>query len=276
MTEFVSTMQPHVPQSVFSIYIRPKQVAGLKTRELFPRKFLLDRLNNIVETNHFYKDLDKIFSIGPCIAWVLNIRTRQYEFVSNNIHHLLGYYPQEFIGRDSCFIKTFIHPQDLPRLCKLQQKVLRFLLRIPPQQHHHYTLNFNYRLQTANGRYVNLLEQSTVFRADYKGNITHLLIMATLTSSWKESDIPSANILSVGGESYDFCTPNEIKLDSKLTKRECQVIQLLAQGYSSKQIACKFNISVHTVTTHRKKMLEKTNSKNTSGLVQMAISKGWI
>jgi len=61
-----------------------------------------------------------------------------------------------------------------------------------------------------------------------------------------------------------------------LSKRELEIVRLLAQGYSSKCIADKLFISFHTVNTHRQHMIEKTKTKNTGELIQFATSRGLI
>lgn len=61
-----------------------------------------------------------------------------------------------------------------------------------------------------------------------------------------------------------------------LTPRERQVLQLIAEGHSSKQVASVLNISVNTAETHRNRILEKLNIHETAGLVRYAIRRGLI
>lgn len=63
------------------------------------------------------------------------------------------------------------------------------------------------------------------------------------------------------------------KTDSTLTKREIEILQELIQGLTSKEIAAKLNISIHTVITHRKNIILKTGIHSQSGLALYAISK---
>ncbi len=56
-----------------------------------------------------------------------------------------------------------------------------------------------------------------------------------------------------------------------LTKQEKIVVELLAQGFSSKQIAGHLKSSQNTIDNHRKNMLKKTNTKNVAELVANAI-----
>lgn len=56
-----------------------------------------------------------------------------------------------------------------------------------------------------------------------------------------------------------------------LSERESEVLVLVAQGYSSKEIADKLNISIHTVNTHRKNITHKTGIKSVAGLAVYAM-----
>ncbi len=64
--------------------------------------------------------------------------------------------------------------------------------------------------------------------------------------------------------------------DSPLSDREREVLRLIAQEYSNGEIAEKLFISIRTVDTHRRNLLEKLQLKNTVGLVKYAIDKGII
>jgi len=60
-----------------------------------------------------------------------------------------------------------------------------------------------------------------------------------------------------------------------LTSREREVLQLLAEGASNREIAGQLNISVKTVESHRSNMMSKLNVDNKTELIKYAIRKGW-
>ena len=64
--------------------------------------------------------------------------------------------------------------------------------------------------------------------------------------------------------------------DEPLTARERQVIQLIGEGNSTKEIARLLGISVKTVDTHRTKLMSKLDIHQTAGLVRYAIRRGMI
>lgn len=62
----------------------------------------------------------------------------------------------------------------------------------------------------------------------------------------------------------------------KLTDREKQVLKLIAEGFSHKEIANELNISAKTVITHQTNISQKLNINSKTGLVKFAISQGII
>jgi len=61
-----------------------------------------------------------------------------------------------------------------------------------------------------------------------------------------------------------------------LTMREIEIVGLLAKEYTNEKIASTLNISYRTVETHRKNIMQKTNSKNLAGLLKFAYEKGLL
>jgi DNA-binding NarL/FixJ family response regulator len=66
----------------------------------------------------------------------------------------------------------------------------------------------------------------------------------------------------------------EIHLPNSLSSRENDIIKLVAEGMSSKEIAAHLNISVRTVETHRKNIMTKMNFQNMADLIRYAIKTG--
>lgn len=59
-----------------------------------------------------------------------------------------------------------------------------------------------------------------------------------------------------------------------LTAREREVLQLIAEGFTTKQVASKLGLSVKTIETHRRQVMEKTNANSVADLVRYALREG--
>ena len=74
---------------------------------------------------------------------------------------------------------------------------------------------------------------------------------------------------SIGGHKQSLFLP-------KLTRREKEVLELIAEELTSAEIAEKLFISLKTVESHRKNLHQKLEVRNTAGLIKTAIQKGLI
>ena len=77
-------------------------------------------------------------------------------------------------------------------------------------------------------------------------------------------------------EDYARRIGSEGNVDEQLTSRQREILQLIAEGKSTKDIAVALNLSVKTVETHRSDLMERLGIHNVPGLVRFAIRAGII
>lgn len=82
--------------------------------------------------------------------------------------------------------------------------------------------------------------------------------------------IPAVNHLE-DSDDTDSVAPGD-----KLSAREIEILAGVAQGLLNKEIAAKYNLSIHTVITHRKNIARKTGIKTIAGLTAYAILNNLI
>lgn len=105
--------------------------------------------------------------------------------------------------------------------------------------------------------------------------------MGYLLKNAEPSEIIEAIICVAEGESY-FCREVKEILKNKdqspifISKRELEVLRLIAQGMTNQDIADKLFISPLTVDSHRKNLIMKLGAKNTASLIHIASQDGLI
>lgn len=72
----------------------------------------------------------------------------------------------------------------------------------------------------------------------------------------------------------DFWTQRPRDPIALLSDRECEVLKLIAEGFTTKEIADKLCIATKTVETHKYNMFDKLNVKTVAGLVRVAVKSG--
>ena len=76
-----------------------------------------------------------------------------------------------------------------------------------------------------------------------------------------------------------FCAQHSGLIDptsTNLSEREKHALQLIAQGYSNKEIAGMMHISVKTVETYKSRAMEKLDVHSRVELVRYAARQGWL
>jgi DNA-binding CsgD family transcriptional regulator len=191
---------------------------------------------------------------------------------------MIGYTADEMLQRGMAYVTSLIHPEDIGDYQKAVKFVWEFLLSLPPARRKYYKTSADFRIRTKSGSYKRLLQQNTTLQTDRAGNILLLLMVLTDISHLKKEQGVSAAIISTENEGYLVWDAKDTHLQNQIafSKRERELIKLLAEGFSTRQIADMLNLSEHTVSTHRRNMLDKTNLANARALVSYAISHGLI
>jgi len=83
----------------------------------------------------------------------------------------------------------------------------------------------------------------------------------------------SPNISQILVEDYLDLLENPLEI---LTERQKEILKLIAEGYSIKEIANRLNLSVKTVETHKSQIMDKLGIYDIPGLVKYAIKHGLI
>ncbi len=110
-----------------------------------------------------------------------------------------------------------------------------------------------------------------------KRSVTEELILAIKAAKRGEifiTPIVSAPLIS---EIFSQTPPNsQNELDTILSPREMEVLQLVAEGHTNGSIASLLNITVKTVEKHRTRIMNKLNVHDTAGLVRIAIKNNVV
>lgn len=122
-----------------------------------------------------------------------------------------------------------------------------------------------------------------------KDSIRKLLdmgIKGIVTKNCSQQEITNA-LVSVSNNKRFFCNKildlvieeqnsEDDIIPTKLTKRELEVLKLIATGNKTNQIAELLFLSIHTINTHRKNILKKLNMSSPTELVVYAINNGLV
>ena len=125
-------------------------------------------------------------------------------------------------------------------------------------------------------RFRRVTETLQVLETDSRGNIWLALCILEISPNQLPPFTVNSQIVNTAtGEVFSPLT-RYYQSESILTKRELEILTLVAQGKLSKEISNLLHISVHTVDTHRQHILEKLDVDNSHEAVRYGQSLGLI
>lgn len=189
------------------------------------------------------------------------------------IKKLLGYSFEEF---NQYLLLEFIHPDDIEQYLRFMKISTEWAWKIKPEPFTVESL-LDYRVKKKDGTYLKILRQSTIFENCRDKSIKSTLSILTDISNIKFNNAVNLQIITLDdGKIVLQDTESNSAIRPNFTVREREILQKIKLGHNSKAIAEQLCISRHTVDTHRRKMLAKTECKNVVELVQEATMHGII
>ena len=170
-----------------------------------------------------------------------------------------------------------IHPDDLHFVLETDNMVYRFFSELPPAEKKDYKLVYDFRTKNTEGVYMRYMHQSIVLELDKNGKSWLSLVITDLLSDRAANDKPQRKMINVKtGKLHLFNDDNVEGSGVVLTKRETEILDLIARGYDSKHISDKLYISINTVNNHRQNIVRKTRTENTTQALLYAKRLGII
>jgi DNA-binding CsgD family transcriptional regulator len=215
------------------------------------------------------------------ITFLVDYSTKKYVYMGENCLSMIGRPAEHYyeIG-----IKGFWEQTDPSDFSIINQEVfpynINFIRNIPLNKYPDYVFSHNFRMYKPSGEVVMLLQRSSFVAGQKQGvpagvigvvfDITHYKNDTTIVHTIEKTGIVDYKI--VFNLLYKATLPVKRNVDRfELSKREIAILKMISKGYSSKQIAAEFQISINTVNNHRKRILKKTNCKSFNALLKIAI-----
>lgn len=222
------------------------------------------------------KKLLHFFHVGSFYYYIFDVRNACFRYVSPGIQKVLGYSAEDITVEE---LLAQIHPDDQPLLLSYENEVVRFFAKLPVEKLTKYKFSYDYRIRKKSGEYIRILQQVITIQFDQSKGIHLTFGVHTDISHLKKENTSALSFIGFDGEpSYiDVNVENIYTLRNELfTRREKEILQLILKGYNTAAIAEKLFISTHTVNTHRRNIMSKTNAKTMLELALKVINEGLL
>ncbi|WP_020529386.1 LuxR C-terminal-related transcriptional regulator [Flexithrix dorotheae] len=239
-------------------------------------------LTNMVEgypEEAILHQIASFFAPGSYYYYIFNFSTLQIEYVHPNVESVLGLKPIEFTVEK---ILSLYHPEDLEMMHKKEKLAIDFLFNyLPPGDIIKYKCVYLNRIRKTDNTYTTILHQAKAISLDENGRIQKVLGVHTDITYLSPTIDHKISFIAETKPSFYSLDPNVPKFEkitnsNFFTTRELEIIQLLSEGKSTKEIADFLSVSIHTISTHKKNILKKSKAANTTQLIADCIRNGII
>lgn len=216
----------------------------------------------------------------PLVHGILNFATNKYIYLTDNVTHFDGE-KEQMMEEGLPYILQLFHPDERRVVA---ESILPDLIRFLGQSHSEAKLSdaraaFTSRLRLRSGEYRWYLHQMSILKTDTNNApLLGLKLLMEIGGIKHNHTLDLVLSLKDGQDVYhtvrETSYPIPQSRQGSLSKREMQVLKLIAEGKTSKQIAALLHISEHTVNNHRKNMLRKKEVSSTPELVLGATTDG--
>jgi DNA-binding CsgD family transcriptional regulator len=223
--------------------------------------------------------LQTLATMGNSGVSIFDAFQKKHIFYSPNFGASLGYDCLQIQHKGHDYWDAKIHPNDFDDLMQNGITLLKLLLQFSTDEKANYKLINEYRILNSSQIYTRIIEQHQVLELDKKGNIWLNLSIIDISPDQNTSEglksqlfnFRTGNIISFNKEKSSLA-----KIDISLSKRELQILKMVKDGLLSKEISSNLNISLHTVNTHRQRVLEKLGANNSMEAVVFASKHGLL
>jgi DNA-binding CsgD family transcriptional regulator len=169
-----------------------------------------------------------------------------------------------------------IHPDDLLERHVLELSYFRMQKMIDPEARRAYSTYCTLRIQDSQGVYVHVTHRTIYLRSFQDGSVW--LALCLYSPATFSNPAPGIDGRVVNSETGEIIRFERYKHYGKsiLTRREVEIINLIAKGLDSGKIAKHLNLSVYTIRRHRQNILGKLAAANTSEAIKTCSFMGLL
>ncbi|RYE57385.1 MAG: LuxR family transcriptional regulator [Sphingobacteriales bacterium] len=225
--------------------------------------------NHVEEVTDLF---DKIHSLFP--GWIIMtcpVMHPDVHYISRNSNEIFGTETADYFNKNLSNYFHRVHNTDQADLQSCFEALHEYLRMIPSDQHIQYRGILHYRFRKPNGQYVYLHDEKAVINFNGSGNLYFALIRDITTEKKFEGvKLEIYSMLHPHSRLKEFKPGME---KSRLTKRENDLVTLIKQGLSTKEIAWYLKISHHTVRNTKSKLFEKFKVNNAIELLNVTANQ---
>lgn len=217
--------------------------------------------------------LEELMEENDQFLLIMDLTQASIIYASKRSINMVGVDPEKLTPYE---MMEAVHPDDVYRFGMGRTRLLKLDKDIFIAKKGSSLLSTTFRMRRPDNGYSNLLFQCYLFYSPIPHKAVYEIQVHTNVDSFKNKKghfhYYSGNDMSL----FRFVDKDLLDIGSLLSAREQEILKLIQEGLSSKEIASRLYISVFTVDTHRGNMLEKSGKAHISDLIYELKEQGML
>jgi DNA-binding CsgD family transcriptional regulator len=230
----------------------------------FIESYLPSGFTNISADDPIMLQLDQLMEENNQFITVSDLGQIKFLFASEGIRKMIGVEPSEL---DPSHFIAVTHPDDLSRFGLLRALTFTVEKEVRERQKGSALGSFSIRIRNPSGVYFNCICQAYFFYSEFPRKAVYLLQVISNIDWFKPKKGFFHHYLGKDMSLFRFPDEKLLNIGPEFTSRELEIINHIEAGLSSMQIADKLFVSVHTINTHRRNILQKSGKGHISELI---------
>ncbi|MEJ5146015.1 LuxR C-terminal-related transcriptional regulator [Sphingobacterium sp. MYb388] len=254
--------------------MKPNEHSLVPIWEKYPEIFSSDEIPD--DKISILEFISEIFIPGEYYYYLIDILRQEITYQHPNITKIHGFTTMPNHLEE---IINLIHPDDISFVMKAEEHCSKKMSEIGAEHLRSLKSCYWFRMRVADGSYHLFHHQAITLITDKENRVVRSLNIHTDISYLTKTNNYMATVVGFNDRN-DFhqidLSPLQNNKGLILTNRELQILPYIAQGMTSSEIAQQLEISSLTVRVHRKNILRKTDTCNSSSLIKRCIELGLL
>ncbi len=239
---------------------------------------LSNDIQTIQNTTQIERIITDMVSVGRFYHYAIYLPDSTLSHCSDNILDMHG------LERKPQHLKEIIdlvHPDDIPFVMQAERMTIDKMIEIGVEHKLNLKSSYCFRMRMGNGKYELFHHQAIQSVKNSEGRLLQSINIHTNIQHLTPVNNYVVLVSGIGSRN-DFHQMHykdwllADALPKSLTNRERDILRHIATGHTSPEIAALCSLSNHTIRTHRKNILRKTQTKNSSELIRKCVEWGLL
>jgi len=223
-----------------------------------------------------FDEYEKVFPNKHC--YLIDRKQNAFAYINKSLYNIFSGDSQTLEKLNTKDLtQVVVHPEDVSHILYIYSSFEKFVSKLSIDELKPLRLIRSYRMRDRSGNFRKILDTSLILSISENKDILTFMGNIQLAPMVSDFNIATGVVInSQNGKELQSFNLKEEAAKNSLTKREVQILRMLVSGKRNKEIAEQLFLSVYTIDTHRKNIMNKLGISSPLELVWKALEMNLV